>query len=119
MHIHSGGYDTGKRYFPRLITLGVTGVRDMGAPPDDVLRLRKDIADGEVLGPRMVVCGPLLQGALPPNLARLPMLQAVNNVAEASQVVIALKSRGVDFVKVHDSLPRDTFLAIAVQASLQ
>jgi imidazolonepropionase-like amidohydrolase len=40
----------------------------------------------------------------------------VNNAAEARRAVDTLKSRGVDFIKVHNGLSRESFFAVADQA---
>ena len=116
MHIHSVSYENGRRFLPLLIEHGITGVRDMGSPLEDVLRLRQETREGKILGPRMVVAGPLLQGPL---RFQLPFILSVNNKAEASQAVIHLKGRGVDFIKVHDALPRDLYFAVAAEAKRQ
>ena len=47
---------------PLFLVNGVTGVRDMGSLLDAVLRGRDDIASHKVLGPRMIVSGPMLDG---------------------------------------------------------
>src|SRR6267143_6331218 len=65
MHIHSGGYENGKKYFPRLIANGITGVRDMGSPLDEILRLRREVNEAAIIGPHMIVAGPIVQGPLP------------------------------------------------------
>jgi len=96
MHIHSVSYENGRRFLPLLVAHGITGVRDMGSPLEDILRLRRETSEGKITGPRMVVAGPLLQGPLP---FQLPFITSVNNKAEASQTVIYLKGRGVDFIK--------------------
>ncbi|HEV8130227.1 MAG TPA: amidohydrolase family protein [Acidobacteriota bacterium] len=120
MHVHSVSYQSAKKSFSLLLTNGITGVRDMGAPLDDVLRLRKEIEEGQTLGPHMVVAGPLLEGGpLPPHLARMPLLRSVSNEEDARQAVISLKGSGVDFVKVDDSLPRGLFFAVAGEARRQ
>ena len=116
MHIHSGGYENGKKYFPRLIANGITGVRDMGSPLDEILRLRREVEAGEIIGPHMIIAGPIVQGPLP---FRMPLFISVNNEAEARQTVISLKGRGVDFIKVQDALPRDLYFAIADEAKRQ
>jgi len=116
MHIHSGGYENGKKYFPRLIANGVTGVRDMGSPLDEILRLRREVEAGEILGPHMIIAGPIVQGLLP---FRMPLFISVNNKAEARQAVISLKGHGVNFIKVQDALPRDLYFVIAAEAKRQ
>lgn len=113
MHLHAGSYEEARKALPALLAKGITGVRDMGAPLDDVLRLRHETGSRILLGPRLVVSGPLLQGPLP---FQTPLLLSVNNKVEARQTVSRLKARGVDFVKVQDTLPRDLYLAIANQA---
>src|SRR5260370_1510111 len=65
MHVHLGGYSDGKRAVADFLAEGVTGVRDMGSPLDDILRLRKETADSTIIGPELVVAGPLIQGPLP------------------------------------------------------
>ena len=113
MHVHAGSYDDAKSALPSLVANGITGLRDMGAPLEDVLRLRKETTDGTLLGPRMVVAGPLLQGPLP---FKMPLLLSVSNQPEARQAVAMLKGRGVDFVKIQDTLPRELYRAIAEEA---
>jgi hypothetical protein len=116
MHIHTGGYENGKKYFPRLIANGITGVRDMGSPLDEILRLRREVDRGEVIGPHMIIAGPIVQGPLP---FKLPLFISVNNETEARQAVISLKGHGVDFIKVQDALPRDLYFVIADEAKRQ
>ncbi len=116
MHIHSVSYENGRRFLPLLMAHGITGVRDMGSPLEDILRLRQETNEGKILGPRMVIAGPLLQGPLP---FQTPFIMSVHNEAEATQAVIYLKGRGVDFIKVHDALPRELYFAIASEARRQ
>jgi len=116
MHIHSGGYENGKKYFPRLIANGITGVRDMGSPLDEILRLRREVEAGEIIGPHMIIAGPIVQGPLP---FKMSLFISVNNEAEARQTVISLKGRGVNFIKVQDALPRDLYFAIVDEAKRQ
>src|SRR2546427_533037 len=116
MHIHSGGYENGKKYFPHLIANGITGIRDMGSPLDEILRLRRAVEAGEIIGPHMIIAGPILKGLLP---FKMPLFISVNNRAEARQAVISLKGHGVNFIKVQDALPRDLYFVIAAEAKRQ
>jgi imidazolonepropionase-like amidohydrolase len=116
MHIHSGGYENGKKYFPVLIAHGITGVRDMGSPLGEILRLRNEVREEKILGPHMVIAGPLLQGPLP---FQMSILISVANEAEASRAVISLKNGGVDFIKLQDAVPRNIYFAIASEAKRQ
>jgi cytosine/adenosine deaminase-related metal-dependent hydrolase len=115
MHVHLGGYEGARRNLSLLLTNGITGVRDMASPLDDILRLRQEVRDEVVVGPRLVVAGPLLQGPLPPQL-RMPLLFSVETTAQAASTVDMLQRRGVDFIKVQDALPRDIYLAVAQAA---
>src|SRR5215470_11656755 len=38
MHAHLGSYEDGKRALSQYLLEGVTGIRDMGSPLDDILR---------------------------------------------------------------------------------
>lgn len=113
MHVHIGGYDEGAKILPRLVGYGITGVRDMASPVDDILRLRRESADGTLLGPEIVAAGPILQRPLP--FATPPLVHAVTD-AGAKQVVDDLKAKGVDFIKVGDTLTRDAYFGIATES---
>lgn len=116
MHIHSMNYENARRFLPLLAAHGITGVRDMGSPLEDVLRLRRETREGKIAGPRMVLAGPLLQGALP---FQVPFITSVHNTTEARRAVVHLRGRGVDFVKLQDALPRELYTAIAAEAKRQ
>src|ERR1700720_882772 len=66
MHVHTffGDWIPGGREvtLPLFIANGVTGVRDMGSDLELVLAARRDTASGSLLGPRMIVAGPMLDG---------------------------------------------------------
>src|SRR5262249_30223333 len=113
MHVHLGGYSDGKRALSAFLAQGITGLRDMGSPLDDILRLRQETNDGTILGPRMVVAGPLIQGPLP---FQMPVFISVKDVAAARMTVDMLHRRGVDFIKVQDAIPHDIYVAVATQA---
>jgi len=113
MHLHAGNYEEGRKALGRLLAYGITGVRDMGAPLDDVLRLRQETGEARLVGPRLVVAGPLLQG---PISLHLPLLLPLWDEGEARDTVDMLKQRGVNFVKVGDTVPRALYFAISDQA---
>jgi imidazolonepropionase-like amidohydrolase len=114
MHVHLGEYETGAKVLPHLLAYGITGVRDMASPVDDILRLRRESADGAVLGPQIVAAGPILQRPLP---FRTPSLVRTVTDADAKQVIDDLRAKGVDFIKVGDTLTRDAYFAIATESS--
>src|SRR5689334_17032307 len=97
---------------PMFIANGVTGVRDMGSALDAVLRARADVAAHKLLGPRMVVSGPMLDG---PTVS-FPASIAITTPAAGRRAVDSLKQRGVDFIKIQSGVPRDAYFAIADEA---
>jgi imidazolonepropionase-like amidohydrolase len=111
MHVHLGNYWDGKKTLARLAAYGVMGVRDMASPVGDILRLRQDTRNSRLGGSRIVAAGPILQRPLPFQLP--PMVRTVATPAEARTGVEDLKRQGVDFIKVGDTLERDTYFAVA------
>jgi imidazolonepropionase-like amidohydrolase len=100
---------------PLFIANGITGVRDMGGELDVLLEWRKEIAAGRLLGPRMVISGPMLDGPQP----RFPSSIAVANSEDGRRAVDDLKRRGADFIKLQSLIPRDAVFAIAEEAHKQ
>lgn len=113
MHVHLGADVDGKRALEEYLAEGITGVRDMGSPLEDILRLRKETVDGTITGPEIVVAGPIVQGPLP---FKQTVFISVKDAAEARQTVDMLHTSGVDFIKVQDAIPHDIYLAVANQA---
>ena len=119
MHVHMVFGD----WFPRAkeITLplfianGITGVRDMGGELDVLQQWRKEITTGTLLGPRMVISGPMLDGPQP----RFPNSVAIKTPENGRRAVDDLKRRGADFIKLQSLLPRDAVFAIADEARKQ
>ena len=111
MHVHLGSYEDGKKTLARLAEYGITGVRDMASPPEDVLRLRRDMGASNLGGSRIVAAGPILQRPLPFTLP--PMVRTVASAAEARKAVDELHRQGVDFIKVGDTIERDAYFAVA------
>jgi hypothetical protein len=110
MHVH---FTEVERSFPLFIANGVTGVRNMGGELEDLLRWRAAVASGKLLGPRVLTCGPIVDGPQP--AAHGPTI-VVGTPTEGRQTVDRLKQRGADCVKVYDRLPRDAYFAIIDQA---
>ncbi|HSQ29229.1 MAG TPA: amidohydrolase family protein [Gemmatimonadaceae bacterium] len=110
MHVHTD-FPEGRRILALYVANGVTGVRDMGSSWDSIQAWRRDIEAERLVGPRIVAAGPYLEGGEVPIahiLARTP--------AEGRAGVDSLVTLGVDFVKVHSQLTRDTYFAIARRA---
>src|SRR5216684_4060062 len=101
-----------KVVLPLFVANGVTGVRDMGGDLDVLKEWRAAIAAERLLGPRMIIAGPMLDGPVP----RFPSSAPVANAADGRKVVDHLKSRGVDFIKIQSLIPRDGYFAAADEA---
>jgi hypothetical protein len=123
MHVHSafGDWFPGGRdiILPLFIANGVTGVRDMGGDIPVLTTWRKEIANGQIIGPRMIISGPMLDGYLPDGKLRFPSSVAVTTPASAIAAVDSLKTQGVDFIKVQSVISHDAYLAAAAEAHKQ
>jgi imidazolonepropionase-like amidohydrolase len=113
MHTHvyfdSTAADGTDLVLPLFLANGITGVRDMGSALDPVLQARDDIAAHRLLGPRMIVSGPMLDGPKSHYKAAI----AIATPEDGRKAVDMLKSRGVDFIKVQSGIPREAYFAIA------
>src|SRR5689334_8225178 len=120
MHVHSafGDWFPGGRdiILPLFIASGVTGVRDMGGDLPVLTAWRKQIASGEIIGPRMILSGPMLDALLPDGKLRFPSSIAVTTPETAVAAVDSLKAQGVDFIKVQSVISHDAYLAAAAEA---
>jgi imidazolonepropionase-like amidohydrolase len=124
MHVHSafGDWFPGGRdvILPLFIANGVTGVRDMGGDIAPLFEWRKQIAAGALVGPRMIVSGPMLDGYLSDGKSlRFPSSVPVTSPASAVAAVDSLKAQGVDFIKVQSVISHDAYLAAAAAAHQQ
>jgi imidazolonepropionase-like amidohydrolase len=113
MHVHTffGTWVPGGREvtLPLFVANGITGVRDMGSELDLILQARGEIAGGKLLGPRMVVAGPMLDGPR----TQFPASIAIATPEDGRRAVDMLVARGVDFIKIQSYVPRDAYFAIA------
>jgi len=120
MHVHSafGDWFPGGRdiILPLFIANGVTGVRDMGGDIPVLFVWRKQIAAGKIIGPRMIISGPMLDALLPDGKLRFPSSIAVSTAESAVAAVDSLKAQGVDFIKVQSVISHDAYLAAAAEA---
>jgi hypothetical protein len=94
---------------------GVTGVRDMGGDLATIDTLRAEIARGALLGPRIYRAGPFLDGPKKNALYRVTLRSA----DDARHAVDSLKQLGVDFIKIHNRVPRDAYFALLAEARSQ
>jgi imidazolonepropionase-like amidohydrolase len=119
MHVHTIFGDwlprNEKVTLPLFVANGVTGVRDMGGDLEELKQWRAAIAAGKLLGPRMIIAGPMLDGPVP----RFPSSAPISNAADGARTVDELKARGVDFIKIQSLIPRDGYFAAAAEAKKQ
>ena len=119
MHVHVmfGDWIPGSKEvsLPLFVANGVTGVRDMGGNLDTLLAWRKEIAAGTLIGPHMVIAGPMLDGPKP----RFPDSVSLSSPEQARKTVDDLKVRGVDFIKVQSFIQRDEYFAVVEEAKKQ
>lgn len=79
---------------------GVTSVRDLGAPLDEVLAVKRRIASGELQGSTVYTSGPFLQHAPYPGTEKFRW--GISGVTDARAKVKRLADAGVDVVKLID-----------------
>ncbi len=101
----------------QLLMSGITTVRDLGAPLEDSLDVRKRIASGEIPGPRLFVSGPFIQRA-PYAPQEASYRWGVNGPEDARAKVQKLVDAGVDFIKLidQDQLTGDEVKAVVETA---
>jgi len=107
MHVHSDGNEHALRI---MVDWGITGVRDMAGDVTKLTEARRRIANGAWTGPRLLIAGPRLAG--PPAEADEDVW-VLHSPEQARRAVDSLARRHIDFIKVHDDLSRETYLAIA------
>jgi len=119
MHVHTvfGDWLPANEHvsLPLFVANGITGVRDMGGDLAVLKPWRAQIEAGALLGPRMYIAGPMLDGPTP----RFPSSAPVANAADGRRVVDELKAQGVDFIKIQSLIPRDGYFAAADEARKQ
>ncbi len=114
--LHGPAYDDAKASLLSLVSYGITTVRDMGAPLDDIVKLRAATASGALVGPRLFIAGPLMQGPIP---VKMPLIVDLFSEQQARNEIDTLKQHNVDYVEVDTSLTPELYWAIADEAKLQ
>jgi len=103
-HVPGDGSDSLQRVLSLYVVNGITLLRGMLGQPSH-LRLRQQILDREVLGPRLFTSGPSFNG------------RSVDGPQQATQMVIDQHALGYDFLKIHPGLDLEEFDAIAGMAN--
>ena len=108
MHAHIPGDQNGMEIVEETLFLylsnGITTIRGMLGRPFH-LELKKQVANNEVLSPRIFTSGPSLNG------------RSVKTVEEAREKVIAYKEDGYDFLKMHPGIKLEVFNEIVKTAN--
>ncbi len=112
MHFHLAALEPDPRAVEKLVAHGVLGIRDMGGRVAEVERLRSDVQAGVRIGPRIVRAGPTLNSNQPADF-HVPLQSA----DEGRAMVRKLSQAGVDFIKVHNGMKPEVFLAVIAEAS--
>lgn len=110
--MHGHLTDATEDAFPLLVMNGITGVRDLGGDLALIDRWRSEIQNGRRTGPRIVRAGPFVDGPKEGVTNRL----TVTAPEDARRAVHELSASGVDFIKVHNALPREAFFALMEEA---
>lgn len=114
-HVHSAA-GTGW-HFPLLVAHGVTSVRNLHSTVDTALELtsaiKRRVAAGELLGPRFLANGPIIDGYP----VSWPGAIAAQTAAEGRAAVDSLAAAGADFIKVYDNLLPEVYDAIMAAAA--
>ncbi len=109
MHVHSSWIKQVLGLFPAC---GVTTIRDLGSPLEEVLEMRDSIAGGIRPGPRIFTSGPLVDG---PGTT-FSFADVVEDEAGAKEEIRKLRERGVDVVKLYYRLEPNVVRAL-IQAA--
>lgn len=122
MHVHLS--KAGENTLPLFIANGVTSVRDMGGDYIQLLKWRKEAANGTRLSPRIKTPGALLESA--ENVARMKREGTVEPVdkfrigiatpEEARKAVDLMAGLGVDFIKFRTVASPEAYQAIAAES---
>jgi imidazolonepropionase-like amidohydrolase len=109
MHVHLTA--TTESALPLLVATGITNVRDMGGRLMQIDDWRSRIAADILVGPHIIRVGPTLNGK------SFNAFQMVPGGPDATRGAIrTLQFIGVDAIKVHRRLPRDSYFAAADEA---
>jgi cytosine/adenosine deaminase-related metal-dependent hydrolase len=92
---------------------GVTSVRDTGNFDGSILKTRERIRAGEVAGPRLFACGPIIDGDPPV----WPGSKVVHTAEEGQRAVDEIAATGVDCIKAYENLSADALRGVRAGAA--
>jgi imidazolonepropionase-like amidohydrolase len=126
-HVHLNGKEI---FLPLFIANGITSVREMGGDFQNLKQIREQVANGQLIGPKIKTAGPFIESdrwikwvndlakkdddvkALEDYSRRI----AIGNPEQAKEAVKKLAEEGVDLIKVRNTQTPETFLAILAEA---
>lgn len=98
---------------PLLVANGVTCVRDLGGPTEEILGLRQETADGRIIGPRIICTGAIVDG----NPPVWPTFSEVCETPDQARAAVRkLHEAGVDQIKVYSRLTPECYEAAVAEA---
>lgn len=111
-HVHSAYPGLMEMFAPMYIANGITGIREMFGMTPVIKSAMAREAKGELLAPRVVGSGHIVDGPNPiwPGSVR------VTSAEDGRRAVDSLAAQGSDFIKIYSLLSRDAFLGIAREA---
>jgi hypothetical protein len=116
MHAHSGPGRMGRTIdLPLYVAHGVTGIRELSGKPGH-LQIRDEIARGELLGPRMVVGSPFVDGPNPWPGGEVGDDVRVADAEGARRTVDSLAAEGYAFIKTYQFLSPEAYRALHERA---
>lgn len=100
----------------QLLLAGVTTARDLGAPLEAAINIKRKIETGTLPGPRLFVSGPFIQNKVYPGTEAFRW--GVNDPADGRAKVRRLAQAGVDVIKLidHDEMSLESAQAIVDEA---
>ena len=118
MHAHIGGLE--EHAFPLFLANGVTSIREMGGNLAESVKLREAARSGQVLGPEVLIAGPILDSPFLVHAVKGTPYEAgraaVPDSAAAVFWIDSLSRVPVDQIKVHSMTPRSAYFAILARA---
>jgi imidazolonepropionase-like amidohydrolase len=110
MHVHL--VDIDEAAIPALATYGITSVRDMGGDVDKVKAWRARTASGELTGPRIKLCGPMLEGSPEQVVSWRTDHWPILTPEQATETVNKLADQGVDCIKMRNYATPESYFAL-------
>jgi hypothetical protein len=98
-----------------LTAYGITSVRDMGAPLDEILAFRQKALQKTALAPRIWFAGPYLNSS-PAWTKQNQMSMEVDTQKEAIELIDTLAEAGIHFIKAYEVLLPEVFKAVVKRA---